>query len=102
MTAPANKKQTKVATTAELQADYEAALCKRRAEYGAAPSTVEAVMYELRTYGLAAIAGPNCQRRLADLSNAQLRQVIERLDRLRPNYPAITDNLLFSLAELIQ
>jgi hypothetical protein len=58
MTDPVNKKQFKVASAGELQADYEAALQKRRAEYGAAPSTVKAVMYELRTYGLAAIAGP--------------------------------------------
>jgi hypothetical protein len=96
-----NKKQLKVASAAELQADYEAALRKRRAEYGAAPSAVEAVMYGLRTYGIAALAGPNCQRRLADLSDAQVREVIERLDRLRPQYPAITDNLLLALAELI-
>jgi hypothetical protein len=81
--------------------DYEAALRKRRAEHGAAQSTVEAVKYELRTYGLAAIAGPNCQRRLADLSDAQMRDVIECLDRLRPKYPAITDSLLLALAELI-
>jgi hypothetical protein len=100
MTAP-RIKNSPVATPAEFQSLYDATLRVRR-KLGAAPSTVEAVMYELRTYGLAAIAGPNCQRRLADLSNAQLRQVIERLDRLRPNYPAITDNLLLSLAELIQ
>jgi hypothetical protein len=101
MTPPANKKQFKVATPGELQADYEAAQQKRRAEYGAAPSTVEAVMYELRTYGVAALAGPNCQRRLTDLSDAQVREVIVRLDRLRPKYPAITDNLILALAELI-
>jgi hypothetical protein len=101
MTAPVHKKQTKVASAGELQADYEAALRKRQVQYGAPQATVEAVMYELRTYGLAAIAGPNCQRRLANLSNAQLREVIERLDRLRPQYPAITDKLLLSLAELI-
>ena len=104
MTVPTHKRKEafKVASAAELQADYEAALQNRRAEYGAAPTTVEAVMYELRTYGLAAIAGANCQRRLADLSNAQVREIIQRLDRLRPQYPAITDNLLLSLAELIQ
>jgi hypothetical protein len=96
------KRESKVASAGEMQADYEAALRKRRKEFVAAPSTVEAVMYELRTYGLAAIAGPNCQRRLADLSPVQVREVIERLDRLRSNYPAITDNLLLSLAELIQ
>jgi hypothetical protein len=67
----------------------------------AAWSTVEALIYELRTYGLAATAGPKCQRRLADLSDAQIREVIERLDRLRPKYPAITDDLILALAELI-
>jgi hypothetical protein len=63
--------------------------------------TVEAVMYELRTYGLAAIAEPNCQRRLADLSDAQVREVIERPHQLRPKYPAITDNLLLAVWGLI-
>jgi len=64
-------------------------------------STVEALMYELRTYGIAAIAGPSCQRRLSELSPDRVREVIERLDRLRPKYPAISDNLLLALAELI-
>jgi hypothetical protein len=100
LTAPKIKK-TSGATPWEFQSLYEITLRARRKLLGAAPSTVEAVMYKLRTYGLAAIAGPNCQRRLADLSDAQLRQVIERLDRLRTKYPAITDNLLLSLAELI-
>jgi hypothetical protein len=54
----------------------------------AASSTVEALMYELREFGLAALAGPNCRGRLADLSSVQLREVIARLIRLRPNYPA--------------
>lgn len=66
----------------------------------AAHSTVEAVMHELRTYGIAQLKKPNCQRRLSELSNAQVRKVIERLERLRPKYPAITDELLLVLAEL--
>jgi hypothetical protein len=65
----------------------------------AASSTVEALMYELRTYGAAALAGPNCRRRLRDLPQPQLVEVIERLMALRPNYPAITDELLFLLGE---
>lgn len=69
---------------------------------GAARSTVEAVVYELRTYGFAATAGQNCQRRLSELSSAQIREVIERLYRLQPKYPAITDDLLLLLGELIQ
>jgi hypothetical protein len=60
----------------------------------AAPTTVEAVMHSLRERGEAAMAEPACQRRLAELSAGQVRDVIERLGRLRPKYPAITDNLL--------
>jgi hypothetical protein len=88
------------ASAAELQAIYEAALCRQREKYGAAASTVEAVMYELRTHGSAALAGPGCQRRLSELSAEQVREVIVRLERLRPKYPAITDELLLALAEL--
>jgi hypothetical protein len=87
------------ASAAELQAMIDASLCKRRKEFGAAPSTVEAVMYELRTYGVAALAGANCQRRLSELSPDQLVEVIQRLMNLRPKYPAITDQLIFILAE---
>ena len=49
-----------------LQEIYEAAMRRQREAYGAAPTTVEALMYELRTYGLAALAGANCRRRLAN------------------------------------
>ena len=85
----------------ELQAIYDAALRKQRAEYGAAPTTVEALLLSLCSRGAAALAEPNCQRRLSELSPTQVREVIERLDRLRPRYPAIKDNLLLQLAELI-
>jgi hypothetical protein len=73
---------------------------RTRATAGGAWSTVEAVMYELRTDGLVALARPNCQQRLVDLSADQMREVIIRLDQLRPKYPAITDDLLLQLAEL--
>lgn len=66
----------------------------------AAYSTVEAVMYELRTHGVAQLSKPNCQRRLSELSNDQVREVIERLHRMRPTYPAITDDLLLTLSGL--
>jgi hypothetical protein len=86
----------------ELQAMIDASLRRAREQGGAAPTTVEALMYELRTYGLAAVAGPNCRRRLSDLSTAQLREVIGRLIQLRPRCPAITDELLFTLGEQLQ
>jgi hypothetical protein len=65
----------------------------------AAKSTVEALMYELRTYGVAALAGANCRRRLGELSEAQLAEIIERLMAMRARHPAITDELLFQLGE---
>jgi hypothetical protein len=85
----------------EMQAMYENSLRRARKQYGAADSTVEAVMYELRTLGLAALAGPNCRRRVFELSPDQVREVIERLDRIRANYPAITDDLILTLGELL-
>jgi hypothetical protein len=87
------------ASAYEMQAMYENSLRREREQYGAAPTTIEGVMYELRTYGLAALAGPNCRRRLASLSTAQLREVIGRLMQLHPLYPAITDDLLLKLGE---
>lgn len=83
MTAPTHKKQNNVASAA--------------ARHGAAPTTVETVMYELRAYGLAALAGPNCQRRLADLSSAQVCEVIERLDTCGQNIRRSQTNFYFRL-----
>src|SRR5262249_51583970 len=71
----------------------------KRHDNEAPQATVEALVYELRTYGLAALERPNCRRRLADVSTAQLRDVIARLLRLRPKYLAITDDLLLKLGE---
>jgi hypothetical protein len=71
-------------------------LNQRRGD-GALEATVEALVYELRTRGLAALEHPNCLRRLSDVSSGQLREVLARLIRLRSNYPAITDDLLLTL-----
>jgi hypothetical protein len=89
-----------VPSAAALQAFCDAALRERRKEYGAAPATVEAVVYELRTYSLAALAERNCQRRIGELNHAQIGEAIERLHGLRSTYPAITDDLILALAEL--
>jgi hypothetical protein len=66
----------------------------------AAASTIEALMYELRTYGVEALKYPNCQRRLSELTDKQLADVIERLMNLRSQYSAITDRLLTQLVRL--
>jgi hypothetical protein len=57
-------------------------------------STYQAALYELRTYGLAQLRNPNCQRRLSDLSVAQIRELAAALGRLKPTYPAVTDELI--------
>jgi hypothetical protein len=71
-----------------------------RRKMGAAPSTVEAVMYELRTHGTEALKRDNCQRRLSELNDRQLADVIRRLMKLRSQYSAITDKLLAQLIGL--
>jgi hypothetical protein len=82
-----------------LPALWEALNAAPRLE--AAKSTCDALLYELRTLGVAALAGPNCKQRLSALSTKQLRDLIAALMRLRPQYPAITDDLLLKLGELL-
>jgi hypothetical protein len=74
-----------------------------RARYvdGAPNSTVEALVFELRTDGLAALNEPSCIRRIDDISAAQLREVLGRLIKLRPKYPLITDDLLLKIGRLL-
>ena len=71
----------------------------RRCRVDAPRATVEALLYELRTQGLAVLERPSCRRRLADVPSAQLRDVIAALIRLRPQYSTITDDLLLKLGE---
>jgi len=85
----------------ELQRMQDAAIRRQREEYGAAGSTVEALMYSLREEGLAALRDRSTLRRLDDLSTAQVREVIARLIRLRASYPAVTDDLLLKLGKLL-
>ena len=84
-----------------MRATSDAALRHMRKRNGAAPATVEALVYELRVLGLAALAGRNCKQRLAEVSDEQLKQIIERLGRLRTGYPAITEGLLDGLKGLL-
>jgi len=91
-------------TAWQLQAMYEAALQRERQKYGAAPTTVEALMVGFRSKGVAHLQEPNCRRRLAELSTAQLREVIKQLIYCRKTYPGrdpgIGDELLLKLEEL--
>jgi hypothetical protein len=80
------------------------ALCARldRARHfdGAPRTTLEALVLELRTHGIAAL-NPSCLRRLDNVSTAQLRDVLARLITLRPKYPVITDDLLLKIGGLL-
>ena len=89
-----------VASAGELQRDYDFVL--QRSEYGAAPTTVEALMLSLRSRGAAALAERDTKRRLADLSVVQVRQLIDRLIKLQPRYPRIGDELISTLREQIK
>jgi hypothetical protein len=74
----------------------------RSMRHGDAPqSTYDAALYELRTHGIAQLEKPNCRRRLGDLSTQQVRDLIAALIRLRPNYPAITDELILKLGDCL-
>ena len=65
----------------------------------AATSIIEALMVGLRERGTAALKEPKVQRRLGELSAEQLREVIARLIKLRPQCRAISDELLLQLEE---
>jgi hypothetical protein len=92
------------ASEAELQHLYETALAES-ARQGAPVSTVEALMIGLRDRGADALCEAETRHRLAALSTAQLREVIGRLMRLRDRYPdrypAIADDLLLRLGDLL-
>jgi hypothetical protein len=63
-------------------------------------STYDAALFELREYGIAQLAKPSCQRRLAMLSPKQLEDVTAALLRLQPRYQTITDELIATLREI--
>jgi hypothetical protein len=72
-----------------------------RERYNEAPkATFDAAIYELRTYGLPQLSNLNCQRRLADLSIAQIKNLMASLQRWRGQYPNVSDALLATLADI--
>ena len=52
---------------------------------GAAASTVEALMCALRSRGAQALGEPDVVHRLAQLNDAQLREIAVRLQKLKPH-----------------
>lgn|SRR5262249_38349906 len=68
----------------------------------AASSTVEALVFELRNYGIRQLKKDDTKRRLFELSDKQLKEVTGRLEKLRPRYPQIDDALISFLREQVQ
>lgn len=91
-------------TAHELLAMYETSLRRAREQDGAAPTTVEALMWGFRSKGIAHLQEPNCRRRLSEVSTVQLREVIARLIYCRTGYPGrdpgITDEILLRLGSI--
>lgn len=54
---------------------------------GAAQSTIEALIYDVRDRGELALRDPANHRRIADLSPVQLEEVVARLAKLCPAKP---------------
>jgi hypothetical protein len=67
----------------------------------AAQATVEATRYELRAYGIAQLAKPRTQARLADFNAHQITEMVASLRRMQARYPAITDELITAIEELM-
>ena len=55
-----------------------------RRRSGAPEPTVEALMFSLRERGTKALEEPNTKRRLSELSNQQVIEVGDRLQKLKP------------------
>jgi hypothetical protein len=64
---------------------------------GAPRSTFDALHYELRSRGVAALEHPSCRRRLVELSAKQLRELMAALIRIRAKFPGVTNELLLAL-----
>jgi hypothetical protein len=72
-----------------------------RERYNEAPkATYNAAVHELRTHGISQLNKPNCQRRLSDLSIAQLKNLIACLQQRRGKYPNVSDELLTAVGEI--
>jgi hypothetical protein len=72
-----------------------------RERHNEAPeASYNAVAYELRIYGLPQLKNQNCQRRLADLSAVQLKNLMASLQQWHSQYPNISDELLTALGEI--
>src|SRR5262245_6738799 len=71
-------------TAGELQHHYEDAVRRHLADR-AASSTVDALMWSLRTRRTAALGETDTQHRITQLSEDQVVEVVDRLQKLKPH-----------------
>jgi hypothetical protein len=88
-----------VASASELQRDQDAWARKRHEQHGAPETTVDAVIFSLRSRGMAALNDPITRRRLSELSRPQIADVGVRLHRLRAKYPTVTDQVIIEIGK---
>jgi hypothetical protein len=88
-----------VASPSEMQRDQDNAVRRYREQHGAPETTVDAVIFSLRSRGIAALSEPTTKERLSELSKSQLADVAVRLHRLRAKYPTITDQVIIKIGD---
>jgi hypothetical protein len=62
--------------------------------FHATTSTIDALKYELRCFGIAQLKKPRTQARIAELSAEQMGDVIAALKRMQPACPLISDEFV--------
>jgi hypothetical protein len=94
--------RTALSNSTSLETLWEELNRAARERYNAAPeSTYQAAFCELSRHGVAQLGKANCQRRLDDLSIAQLKRLMVSLQQRRSLYPGISDELLMMLGEIL-
>ena len=64
------------------------------------PSSDTFAEFVLRTYGMGRLDDPWLTNRLVSFSDSQVEELAAALGRMKPKYPAITDELIARIVEL--
>ena len=86
-------------TVERLQARYDAAIKTREAVLGLPMSSVEALVFSLKTHGIAAFERADVKDWLSRLNPPQIDEVVARLERLATTYPAINSLVIAKIRE---
>ena len=86
-------------TIEELQRRYDAALKTREAVLGLPQASVEALVFSLKTRGIAAFERADVKDWLSRLNPPQIDEVVARLERLAATTPAINSLVIAKIRE---